>query len=242
MRLRRLAFLLPLLFTAVEAPRAAAQQFVTDDATLTELGACQLEGWHGEVTSWILPACRFVGNLELSVGVGFVGHGDGRRTEYVVQGKYLLRELTSDGFGIGLVAGIGYDPLSQVAGGVEGVFAYVPVSLSLRDDRVVLHGNLGWHVELDEHTHDGVVHGAAHHALIWAARADLLLPVVGERFTLIGELFGEDGLRPEYQVGVRSELVAERLLMDVSWGGHTQGGLRGAGWTIGLAWTPPPLF
>lgn len=237
-----LAAALPLA-AALLAPRTAtAQQFVTDDAAVVDRRACQLEAWHGEVASWILPACQFIPNLELTAGIGFLEHGDGRDTEYVVQGKYLLRELTPGGFGTGLVAGVGLDPLAQVMGGLRGVFAYVPVSVSLGADRVVLHANLGWHWERDEHEHDGVVHAEAHHVLTWAARGDLLLRVAGERFTVIGEVFGEDRLLPEYQVGLRTELVPDRLLVDVSWGGHSQDDLRGAGWTAGLAWTPPWFF
>jgi hypothetical protein len=243
----RVTFLpLASLFAAnlVAPAGAASQQFVTDDAAIVDRRACQLEAWLGQTSSWILPACQFVPRLEITAGVGFGdgGHGGGRHAEYVLQGKYLFRELAPGGLGVGLVAGLGYDPLSQVRGGVEGVFAYVPLSLSLRDHGLILHGNLGWLFERDEHEHNGHVHDEAHHALTWAARADLLLPLAGERFTLIGELFGEDRLRPEFQLGLRSELIAGRLLVDMSWGGHTQRGTNGAGWSFGFAWTPPPLF
>jgi len=44
------------------------------------------------------------------------------------------------------------------------------------------------------------------------------------------------------EAGVRTALIPEWLLVDVSWGGHTQSGLNGAGWSVGLAWTPPPVF
>jgi hypothetical protein len=80
---------------------------------------------------------------------------------------------------------------------------------------------------------------AAHHAFTWAFRGDLVLT---ERFTLIGELFGEDRLRPEYQLGLRTILLPEYLLADLSYGGHSAAGVAGAGWAVGLAWTPPPLF
>jgi hypothetical protein len=144
------------------------------------------------------------------------------------------------------VAGLGFGPLSQVAGeGVAGAFAYVPVSLSSVGDRLILHGNLGWHFERHGHGHHHQAddaHEDAHHALTWAARGDLLLPITGERFTLIGELFGENRIRPEYQLGLRSALIPERLLADLSWGGHTAAGFQGAGWALGFAWTPPPFF
>jgi hypothetical protein len=80
---------------------------------------------------------------------------------------------------------------------------------------------------------------AAQHAFTWAFRGDLVLT---ECFTLIGELFGEDRLRPEYQLGLRTILLPEYLLADLSYGGHSAPGVAGAGWAVGLAWTPPPLF
>lgn len=240
------ASLLPLVLASAAgllAPRdVEAQQFVTDDAAIVDFRACQLEAWHGEVASWVLPACQFVPRLELTAGIGFVAEDGSRAAEYVLQGKYLLRELTPDGWGAALVAGLGDNPLSQVGGGVAGIFAYVPLSVSLGSDRLVLHGNLGWHLEREAHAHGDHHHDEAHHALTWAARADLRLPTAGERFTLIGELFGENRTRPEYQLGVRSTLIPDRLLLDVSWGGHTAPGAPGAGWAIGLAWTPSPFF
>ncbi|MDQ3606314.1 MAG: hypothetical protein M3418_09060 [Gemmatimonadota bacterium] len=236
----RAGALLLLLAAGMAAP-AAAQQFVTDDATVTAHRACQLEGWYGEAASWVLPACRFFRPLEITAGVGFVADEDGgRAAEYVLQGKTLFRELQPNGYGVGLVMGIGVDPLAQATGRrIEGVYAFLPLSLSLAGDRLLLHLNPGWHFERDAHDHGGRVQDAAHHAFTWAFRGDLVLT---ERFTLIGELFGEDRLRPEYQLGLRTILLPEYLLADLSYGGHSAAGVAGAGWAVGLAWTPPPLF
>jgi hypothetical protein len=220
---------------------AGAQQFVTDDATLVEFRACQFEAWLGQVASWILPACQPIRGLELTAGIGYLDADGEAGAEYAVQAKTVFRELAPGGLGIGLVAGAGIDPLTQVTGGqVAGLFAYLPASLSLAADRLILHGNLGWHFERygQEHDHpDG--DGEGRHALTWAGRADLAL---SDRFTLIGELFGEDRIRPEYQVGLRSTLLPDRVLVDLSYGGHTAGGLAGAGWALGFAWTPAPFF
>jgi len=153
-----------------------AQQFVTDDAALTDFRACQLEAWHGESSSWILPACQPLRNLEITAGIGFIPETGARSTEYVLQGKALFRELTPNGVGIGAVVGAGFGPLTQIVGnGASDIFAHVPVSVSLADDRLILHGNLGWHLERDEHEHNGVVHDESHHTLTWAVRSDVLL-------------------------------------------------------------------
>lgn len=240
------AKLLPLLLLpgglALPA-QTSAQQFVTDDAAIVDYRACQVEAWVGEAASWVLPACQPVSKLEVSAGLGLVREAGGSNPEYVLQGKLLLREGGPGRVGVGLVAGAGFGPLSQVAGdGVAGAFAYVPVSVSIGEDRLILHVNGGWHYERDEHEHNGVIHADAHHQATWAARADLLLPMLRERVTAIGEVFAEGRTRPEFQVGLRTVLLPGRLGFDVSWGGHTVSGFRGAGWALGFAWTPPPFF
>jgi hypothetical protein len=220
--------------------RADAQQFVTDDAAIVEHRACQLEAWHGERKSWIIPACQAIRNLEISAGLGWLADDGARATEWLLEGQYLLREEGSGMPAVALVAGVEFASLSRLVGnGLPDAFVYVPVSATLAGDRVMVHGNLGWHVERDEHEHDGVAHVGAHHALTWAFRGDF---TVSERFTLIGETFGENRQSPEFQVGVRSALLADRLMLDISWGGHTAPDERGLGWTAGFVWTPPPFF
>jgi hypothetical protein len=225
----RLACLLTALPSALPA-----QQFVVDDVAIVEFRACQVEAWHGEAASWIVPACHFIPNVELSAGIGFVGHG-GRDVEYVLPAKYMHIEPRPGGVGAGFVIGLGLGPLSQVTrDGVGGVFGYLPVTASIGDDRLLLHANPGARYDRGGRDHgDG-----AHHALTGGVRGDLALPVAADRFTLIGELFGEDRGRPEYQIGLRSAVLRDRLAVDVSWGGHAARGVRGIGWTFGAAWTP----
>jgi hypothetical protein len=226
------------------ATPAEAQQLIAEDAAIVERGACQLEAWHGEEESWILPACHFIPGLEIEAGIGFLtGHGNGREMEWVVQGKYLVRETPTNGVGFGVILGFEFDPGADAGGNrLAGVYATVPVTLSLRDDRVLLHGNLGWHFERDDHGHaHGGEHDLGHHALTWAARADVALPLAGERVSWIGEIVGEDRLLPEFQVGLRAIAIPDRLALELTWGGHTQSDLRGLGWILGAAWTPPPF-
>lgn len=236
--------LLPILLLGYSAP-AAAQQFVVDDAAIVDRGACQLEAWSGESSTWLLPACQFIPRTELTLGAGFVPDNGGRSWEWVAQAKVNLREMQDNMAGVGLVFGVGMDPIGQTAGSrVSGAFAYLPVSLPLANERVTLHGNLGWHFERDSDEHDHHDHSHAdgsrgHHGVTWGVRGDV---VVAPRFTVIAELFGEDAGRPEFQAGIRTELLPDRVGLDVSWGGHTARGVGGAGWTIGFAWTPPAWF
>jgi hypothetical protein len=220
---------------------AAAQQWVVDDATLTDLRTCQVEAWHGEVASWILPACQPFRNVEIALGSGFVDHGHGDRdVEYAVEVKTLFRALAPNDWGIGLVAGVGPNPSARGDEATFGdLYAFVPASLSLADDRLILHGNLGWHWERGGHHHGGEFHAEAHHDLTWGARADVAM---SERFTAIGEVFGENRLLPEFQVGLRTHFPDAGMEVDLSWGGHTQGDLRGAGFTVGITLASGPIF
>lgn len=243
-RLRAAASFMSLVVAACTLPQpAVAQQFVTDDAFITESRACQLEAWHGETSSWLQPACHFVRPVELMLGAGSVAGDDGRSTQYVLQAKAQLREPRTGGIGYGFVAGLGHDPQAQVRGGVVSLFAHVPVTASLAADALLLHVNAGWHHEYADHgqgrVHEDDDHG--HHAFTWALRADATPRLADGRIAFIAELFGENGTRPEFQLGLRGAAVAERLLVAVSWGGHTRSGQAGAGWTAGFTWTPPPL-
>lgn len=226
-----------LLFSVALAPCCRAQQFVTDDAAVVEYRAVQLEGWHGESSSWILPAFQLIPNLEITTGIGRVVEEGVRKTEYVAQGKYLFQERTDSSLGVGIVAGAGFGRLPQVVGGAVAVaFAYVPISVAVLADRVVVHANAGW---LFNRRGDPL--GGGSHVFNWALRTDATLAAACDRFTLIAEFFGENTASPQFQVGVRTVVISERLGIDLSWGGHTARDAEGTGWTAGIAWTPPPF-
>jgi hypothetical protein len=218
---------------------ARAQQFVVDDAPIVDAGACQLEAWHGRLAGWALPACQLISNLEVTAGVGWLRDFDnGWDVDYVVQGKYSLRELEPSGVGVSLVVGAGLGPRAQAMGrSFHEFFAYVPVSVSTLDDRFLLHLNAGWTMEREPHGD----HDHTHHHFLWGGRGDV---AVTHRFTLIGEVFGEGRETPEFQVGLRTTLIPDRLLMDVSYGDQLRDRVdeNRIGLVVGLAWTPPPFF
>ena len=124
---------------------ALTQQYITDDAAIMEHRACQVQMWHGERSSWVLPVCTPTHNLELSVGfIAVWRDGADKHFEYVLQAKTLFKPLTVDGWGAGFVAGVGRDPaLASTSPRVASYYAYVPLSLSLAHDRVMLHQNTG---------------------------------------------------------------------------------------------------
>jgi hypothetical protein len=220
------------------ANSAAAQQFVTDDAGVVDFRACQLEAWHGQSASWLLPACQPFRRMEVTAGLGFVAQGNqGRSSEYVFQTKVPLQEWRAGGLELAAVAGVGRGPLAQVTGRlVEDVYAYVPATLGLLTDRLDVHSNFGWRFDREP---GELPEEPRRHALTWAFRGDLR---TNWRVILIGEIFGESRTRSEFQAGIRAVVIPGRLLIDVSRGASLQRGQAGAGWAIGLAWTPGPLL
>jgi hypothetical protein len=88
------------LLSTLQPRSSYAQQFVVDDAAIADYRACQLEAWHGRLSCRILPACSFSPRFELTAGIGFLDdHGNGRETEYVVEAKYVFREMQPNGVG-----------------------------------------------------------------------------------------------------------------------------------------------
>ncbi len=219
---------------------ATAQQYVVDDAAIVDPGACHLEAWHGRHASWILPACQPISNWEFAAGVGFVDEGDGaREPTYALEAKTLLRSLSPNDWGIGIVLGLGPNP-SAVPGErrLGDVYAFLPASLSLSDDLVVLHGNAGWQWDRADRQEDGGP-GEGDHEVTWGVRADLgLFPDL----TAIGELSEEGSARPEYQSGVRIHLPDAGIEIDLSWGGHLEEGERGARFTAGVQFVSGRIF
>ena len=192
----------------------AARPLSTEDARILEAKACQLESWvqinRDSREYWAQPACNFTGDFELALGGARTQDRTDARlgtrtTEVVVQAKTAFRALEPNGWSWGLVAG--YARHREVdAGGFTGdVYALVPVSFSLRDDRVVLHANLGVLREKAERR------TRATWAL--AGEADL-----GERVQLVAETFGQNRGRPFYQAGFRYAIVPGRVLLDASYG------------------------
>jgi hypothetical protein len=225
--------------------RLGAQQYITDDASLTPDRACQIQTWFGERASWVLPVCTPVHNVELSLGFIAVRRdatGAGH-FEYVVQGKTLLRPLRPDGWGVGAVAGAGRDPaLAGTSPDVRSYYAYVPVSRALGGDRVVLHANGGWLYQRagNEPSSRG------RHAFTWATRADVAAgggrrpPVVA-----VVEAYGAEGAAgadAEFQVGLRAFPRPDAVQVDLSYGGFVRTGRRAAGWTLGLTLSTPPFL
>lgn len=225
------AFALGLAAGAAQAGRP----MITDDARIVDAKACQVETWVRKNRDgrefWMLPACNFTGNLELSLGGAQVADEAGSRTtDVVLQGKTLFRTLEPDGWSWGLAFGNVRHPDSRSRSGRSGdLYAYVPASFSFREDRVVLHANLGWLHERE----------TGRDRLTWGAGSEARL---AGRSWLIAEAFGQNRGRPFYQAGLRHWLVPERVQIDATYGNRAAGGAGERWFSIGLRLLSAPFL
>ncbi len=206
---------------------ANGQQMVVDDAGVVDYRAFQLETWIGTEESWILPAYSPLRGLELAAGAVITED----ETFAVTEAKYMFRTPANNRAGFGLVAGTLIAPFGEF-------YTYVPVTLPLFEERVVLHGNAGYTLERYEIDHGDHTHSHDDHFFTWGARTDVALagPV-----TLLGGLFGVNDETPDFQVGLRLEILPGLLEMDFTYGNNFSRDSSGLGFTAGIAWTPPPF-
>jgi len=209
----------------------AARPMTTDDARLTDAGACQVESWvhiHGSQREiWALPACNPGGNFELTFGgaLSFSGTRQERGAQ-VIQGKTLVKPLASNGYGIGIAAGYATQPGSAHSG---HPYFYVPVSFSLADDLAVIHTNLGYTRERENHES----------RLTWGIGGEIQL---SGRNYLIAETYGQNKGSPFFQVGLRHWIVPNHVQIDTTVGSRF-GQFSEERWiSIGLRLISPTLF
>lgn len=210
----------------------AARPMITDDARITDAKACQLESWvknNGDSTEyWALPACNFTGNLELTVGGARTNDDTGTHpTDIVFQGKTLFKQLETNGWGIGLAAGMVHHPQADVGG--RDWYAYIPASFSFKDDRFVLHINLGWLSEQETNHQQGT----------WGLGSETQLT---ERTWLIAETFGQNTGKPFYQMGVRHWIVPNRVQIDTTYGNRVGNKMDEQWLSIGLRLLSVPFL
>lgn len=226
----RCIVVLGLFVLTVGVVPAPAQQVLVDDPTSVSAGAGQLEAWHGTEESWIAPAVRVHPWLELAGGVAFLDKGtDDRRTvEYSAEGKVLLRPGSIHRIGAAVVGGIGIPQLGVPRGRPATIFGYSILSQDLLPGTLTAYQNLGW-----IHTENGP------HQLTWAARLDWT-PL--DRFTLIGEVYGEGRTDPSLQAALRTVLLPNRIEADVSLTRAGPFDARQTWATVGLTFMSTPLY
>ena len=235
------------VFLAASASSLDAQQYVTDDAGLTEFRACQIQMWQGQRSSWVLPVCTPLKHAELSLGfIAVWEDGADGHFEYVAQVKTVAKALATDSWGIGFVFGTGRDPaFAGTNAQTYTLYSYVPISESFAGDRLILDENLGGLYLRADHK--------AHYAATWAVRADARLAGrIGRGLVAVAEAYGSESVgtagaqtQSEYQVGLRTWVRPDHVQIDGSYGRTFRrplAGRGGPGWTIGLTLITPPFL
>lgn len=229
----RLPLLLALLLAA---PAQAARPMITDDARVVDAQSCQLESWvrqnRDDREVWALPACNFSGNLELTLGGGKTGLDSGVAHDHhlVLQGKTLLKPLTTNSYGVGLALGYAQHRLRSDHRYVAGdSYVYVPVSISTLDDRVV------WHVN------GGALHSqeARRNFATWGLASEIQLQA---NTWLVAETFGQSGGTRYAQAGLRHWIVPNRVQVDMTVGERLHGGPSERWFSIGLRLLSPAFL
>ncbi len=231
MRLKNLAC------TALIIPTCAfaARPFVTDDARLTTAGSCQLESWMriypDSKELWALPACNPTGNLEFTVGGGRARHDDAPATsDNVFQAQTLFRPLETNDWGIGFAVGTNRHPEINPGPNMLGnTYAYIPLSGSLNDDKVILHANLGWLKDK----------ASGQNNLSWGVGGEFKLHA---RLLGIAETFGDNRSMSYGQVGVRYSVRPDLFQVDATIGQQLSGPGKNHWVSFGIRYTPDKLF
>ena len=214
----------------------AARPMITDDARVVDPKACQVESWmkfnRGSTEYWALPACNPFGFFELTYGGARI-HDDSAGsafTDNILQVKTIAKPLETNGWGWGIAAGTDRHLHRESANGWPGDwYMYVPVSVSFRDDGMVMHLNAGLtrHRDLDRSI------------VTWGLGSEIKLR---DDLYFIPETFGNDRGRPFYQLGLRYWIVKDRLQTDATFGNRLTGDTSERWFSLGLRILSPPFL
>ncbi len=212
----------------------AAQPYVTDDAAILDEGACQFEIGRqvnrGSHELWLLPACNFTGNVELTLGQSRVNETGSTRNLYVLQAKGLFTGDKDAAQSWGWVAGLlGRPGATGDQRAVSDVYASLLHTRTLIQDRLSISANLGTRADRNERIN----------ATTWGVIAEINL---ASRLLFIAETFGDDRNHALHQAGLRVVLVPRRMELDVSRGAENGSRSGTRWWTIGLRFNQEGLF
>ena len=200
---------------------------------MLEAGRCQLEAWvqrTPEATElWALPACNPTGHAEFQFGGARVReHGESAFAQHQVQVKTLLRDLETNGWGLGLVIGTTRHLRRESASGWPGDgYLAVPLSASFSDDALLMHVNAGITRRRD----------LKRNVATWGLGFEMRLR---EDLHVLPEVFAADRARPFYQLGLRYR-VREGLQLDATYGDRAVSDTRERWFSVGLVLVTPPL-
>ncbi len=226
-----------IIFCLLCSPLAtyAARPMVTDDARLTKGGSCQVETWvkaySGGHEFWALPACNPFGNFEVTIGTAVSKlNGEPTTNDYIFQAKTLLKELSPDGWGLGMALGTAQheSKLHPGPNGLGSTYVYFPISHSFFEDQLITHINFGY-IYYKE---------ASKESLTWGAGGEYKLR---ENLLYVLESFGDQHTSAYVQTGLRYSVVPDIFQIDTTVG--RQFSKDDSSWlSFGIRYTPDKLF
>jgi hypothetical protein len=182
------------LLASSSAARAAGGAFAVDDAGVDDPGACKVEAFgsfanNDDLVGVVAPACVVSLGRPVDLGVQIDRSRSGGEwgTGLSLKAKTAIVPLTDDSpIGIAISAGVGFDLIAR-----ETAEWSVNLPVSIRLSKIFLVNlNIG-----------GLRDNLEHKSFVtWGAGFELTL---AERFTLLGEVFGQGSERPGAQVGLR---------------------------------------
>ena len=195
------------LLVAAALPAFAGRPLTTEDASVLEDKACQVEAWvdrSREATQgWLVPACNFGANIEWQAGFARTREaGSSRFSEAYFQAKTFWRPAEDAPWAIGLVTGVARKQ-RETHRGWENPYVIVPVSVTSASSATTFHFNVGW-----SHDRDG-----SRNATLWGVAAETAL---SPRLTLVAEAFGENAARAFVRAGGRFSVIKDRLDADLT--------------------------
>jgi hypothetical protein len=219
----------------IPQPVFAARPLVTDDARITKPDSCQLESWirtHANGNEfWALPACNPGGNLEVSVGTAYSkSHHQDESVDVIIQAKTIIKELKTNEWGVGFTIGTVQHSDDSTPGpnGIGSTYAYVPISVSSQNDKIITHVNLGY-------LHNIL---SVHDLLTWGLGSELRL---SSSTNYVLEIYGNHKESPALQTGFRYSFLPDLIQIDVTVG--RQFGEASANWlSIGIRYTPDRFY
>lgn len=222
---------------ATGAQALAGRPMVTDDASLVEQGACQLQDWNvwarDEGVASLTLGCNPFGNTELTLGAGRAtgdaAAGLGSATVPLWQVKQLLRGYDDQSAGFALALSGARDPRVYDSG-IGSVALSGITTVPLHGDALLADLNLGALSRRD---------GAG------AARRLRALWGIGLDGQLAGPLrvsvesFGIGGDTPRWQAGLLYPLLPGQLQLDFSVGSAFGRFAASREWALGLVFVTP---
>ncbi len=209
---------------------------ITDDARVVDPKSCQVESWikwnRDSTEYWALPACNPLGLFELTYGgARMAAKGESTFfTDNILQAKTIFKPLEPNGWGWGMAVGTDRHLHRDSANGWPGdSYFYFPLSISTRDDEIVVHINAGLNHRRDLNENVGT----------WGLGSEVRLR---DDLYFIPEMFRNDVGRPFYQLGLRYWVIKDRVQMDATFGNRAVSNSEERWFGLGLRLLSPPFI